>query len=883
MKIDAHSIAILATALTATMQVQLHADTMTKADNADNLNLGSSWVGAVVPSTNDVAAFDATITAKRTVLLGEDLTWEGIAFLDGVAGTVTINAGNTLTLGAGGIANTDDSTLEIKCAIVLGADQTWSNTGGFFELGTSTLSIDTAGHQLTLAGAGSKTFNAPITGGGDVIIEAGTGQFRRDLAESDLFIRSGATGYFDVWRGTHVRAANVQIDSSLLRTVGDSTSGGVGQVDQISGTLTAINDVTIQIQPSTSGYEQFFASNFVRTARATTLFRGTNLGVYSFDTMTNNSANIGFTVAPEMTGGGGAPGSSTLDILPGAFGDTATTGNGLGLVTYDATHGIRLLDTSTEYTSSITDGQSQLDNVRLVNVSGIPLTNVIDSATTINALVFDVSSTNGSGILITGSGSLTPASGIIFGRQTISTSTSADAMTIAVPTLDLGGNEGVFLFQTYNAQSYGIYGGQLTINSRITNDGGKGIVFRGYGVAQLRGTEINDYTGDTVLQSGNLYINKSVDNASIPGNLIIDGGNLINPGNEINDNADIFVNSGGYHQRPSLNTGSGASETFRDLYMTGGTFNTSSGGTGQGSTTARNAVLSGGTWNVNYGHKVSLSGTLTMNGGNLLVKRNTNNGQDTTRFTATGGLVITNTATGPYTPITIYGGYSSTAYGGTLILGDSLTFVGNDANAETTVIETSTPGTDSTWGAIALDGAKTFDIGDGPAATDLALQAILTDWNATTGSVVKAGLGTLALNGTNTFTGGMTVSAGTLAGTGVLASDLSVESGTTLAPGSVGTIGTFSVNADASFAEGSTLAIDISGSEADLVQVSGTVSGSLTVPVAQDQTDGEWLIMTASSFSADFSTTNPRWSLYARNNGTELWLTRTPGTMIIIR
>ena len=53
--------------------------------------------------------------------------------------------------------------------------------------------------------------------------------------------------------------------------------------------------------------------------------------------------------------------------------------------------------------------------------------------------------------------------------------------------------------------------------------------------------------------------------------------------------------------------------------------------------------------------------------------------------------------------------------------------------------------------------------------------------------------------------------------------------------------------------------------------------------MAQDQTDGEWLVMTASSFAADFVPTNPRWALYTRNGGTELWLTKKLGTVILVK
>ena len=90
-------------------------------------------------------------------------------------------------------------------------------------------------------------------------------------------------------------------------------------------------------------------------------------------------------------------------------------------------------------------------------------------------------------------------------------------------------------------------------------------------------------------------------------------------------------------------------------------------------------------------------------------------------------------------------------------------------------------------------------------------------------------------------------------------------------------------DADGDFEAGSILDLDIDGETADLLAVSGTVTGTATIPVAQDQATGEWRIMTAGSFDADFVSTNPRWSLSKRNGGTELWLTKKLATTIVIK
>src|SRR5262245_34094884 len=49
-----------------------------KTNNADNLDLTTSWEGGVVPTSADVAVWDNRVTAANTVNLGANTTWSGI-------------------------------------------------------------------------------------------------------------------------------------------------------------------------------------------------------------------------------------------------------------------------------------------------------------------------------------------------------------------------------------------------------------------------------------------------------------------------------------------------------------------------------------------------------------------------------------------------------------------------------------------------------------------------------------------------------------------------------------------------------------------------------------------------------------------------------------
>src|SRR5260370_20775955 len=104
----------------------LRAGTITKANNTDNLNLTTSWVGGVVPGALDVAKWDSTVTSPNSVALGADMSLGGI-IITNPGGAVTITAGNTLTTGANGIdMHVASQNLTITSGLTLGPGaQTW--------------------------------------------------------------------------------------------------------------------------------------------------------------------------------------------------------------------------------------------------------------------------------------------------------------------------------------------------------------------------------------------------------------------------------------------------------------------------------------------------------------------------------------------------------------------------------------------------------------------------------------------------------------------------------------------------------------------------------------------------------------------------------------
>lgn len=139
-----------------------------KANNADNLNLTTSWVGGVVPGAATIATWDATVTAANSTLLGANLTWGGISITN-PGGLVTIGGSNRLTLaGAAGInlsAATQNLTIDSPLTVA-----------GTTQLGSRVLTLSGANSVLTgvVSGGAANTTALNVTGGSLLLSGANT-------------------------------------------------------------------------------------------------------------------------------------------------------------------------------------------------------------------------------------------------------------------------------------------------------------------------------------------------------------------------------------------------------------------------------------------------------------------------------------------------------------------------------------------------------------------------------------------------------------------------------------------------------------------------------------------------------------------------------------
>jgi autotransporter-associated beta strand protein len=247
------------------------AATRIKANNTDNLNLTSSWVGGVVPGSLDIATWDSTVAGANTVALGADQSWQGISILN-PGGAVTISAGNTLTLGTGGInmsAATQDLT--ISSGLTLGAGhQVWNvatgrtltlNTGTFTRNPGATLVIDQTVNTGTIATTNITNTNgivgpwAIVSSSGAAANNSASGYTYATVSGGNLVAYTGATSMTGVgaWGGIPAGGTGtINYDISSTGTLGATglarnvntiryTGTGARQAGNNAGDLLTIN------------------------------------------------------------------------------------------------------------------------------------------------------------------------------------------------------------------------------------------------------------------------------------------------------------------------------------------------------------------------------------------------------------------------------------------------------------------------------------------------------------------------------------------------------------------------------------------------------------------------------------------------------------------
>ena len=874
-----------------------------KADNNDNLNLTLSWVGGVVPGAGDIAQWPLVPTGNMASDIGAPWSVAGIVVTNGSDSTgynsytVTINGSDTLTLGSQGLDYKGKKNLTINTPISVSADQIWRSQDGMLIVANA---VALNGHTITYSGGNVKQIKGAFSGTGSFLCEGGTFRMSNGTAapQADARITKASKIEFDqapasggAYRFHDVTLAGTDdVDGATLAGSGRDNEHGH---DKISGTLSVeAGNGTVSLSPHSKKHLSFEASNLNITKSGFLHFRGTNLGLTQRADLVTANSTILFGTAPTLLGGSGEKGSVTQPILPYAVVSTNTGDLGYTFATYDSDYGVRPLDIDTEYATTLPVGQEALENVRLVNdgTSGESVTTLLPNGlTAINSLMIDVAGSNGTGgYAIDAAENASPTlrlnSGMIYVRNMKSQSrTDGDEIPLRNFTLDLNGQRGVFISR--QADNNNLQSKALELHCPIVNNGGKGVNFcsvQNRGFIYLYGTSASTYTGPTRLVNGYLKLMKDgVDNVCIPGDLEIYSGSCQNTGNTIPDTADIRIYGGGLNQRGGAsNSGTSASETFRDLTMYGGSYNMGPGWGGGGSTTMRKATLFGGSLTLTNNGKQTVTDVLTLAGGTITLDRYADKSKSTLQYLQ-GGLSITNISSGVYTPIIFNAGSSETVPGAKSTLSVGITFTGNETNDNTAIIDAKEPGEGIAFGQFLMNGDLVFDIGDGAADIDLLIRPQLVDNGTTAGSLAKRGSGTLAIANTNAFTGVTSVDAGRLIADGALAGNVTVAAGATFRGGDRSESGALAVGGNITFAQGAKLEFDPGAA----TTVAGDVVFGGVEMVLKDGAEitEDVLVMKARSFSGVVSGKFGKFVTRYRNGGTELWLGKDKGIVISIR
>lgn len=205
-----------------------------KANNTNNLNLGTSWVGGVAPAPTSTARWNNTVTTSNTCALGAAAVWGGIA-IENPGGPVTItNAGAfPLTIGSNAMdigMSAATNNLTLQCPLVLNDENVWS-----------------VAQDRTVAISGAISGGFPIIkqGPGTALL-SGVNSFTGGLSVSEGILEIGGSG--SLGSGSYNGTLDVSPDavfrhnSSVSQTLAGTISGGGAISKNGSGSLTLSGD-----------------------------------------------------------------------------------------------------------------------------------------------------------------------------------------------------------------------------------------------------------------------------------------------------------------------------------------------------------------------------------------------------------------------------------------------------------------------------------------------------------------------------------------------------------------------------------------------------------------------------------------------------------------
>jgi autotransporter-associated beta strand protein len=821
-----------------------------KDNNTDDLNLGTSWVGGLPPTSSDVALWDSTVAADNTTLLAANTNWAGVKILN-PGGPVTINSTSTnanasasLTLGASGLnlsSASADLTFGAPVALLGANTQHWS-------VGPGRL-LTLNGALVRAATGNSATVSIDTSLGGTINIASGT-------VSSLLLAGNAPFATVNVIDFAALDASRNVVPASTLGTIyGPYNAGNAG----VSGTYPSpVLDVT----GTTAGSAVAFRLGNSLTVPNGIRFEAANTQNTQWTVDTSSSGRLLSTGAILV-----GPDVGAQNVTFGGPGGVRANGNAQDLILFQNNPSGDLIFTTVINPASSSSASPLVKTgpgrVVLATVNTYTGPTRIEQGT----LIVNGSTTANSAVTVNNGATLGGA-GTILGSVTV-----ASGAAVAPGST--------------NGQ------GTLTIGGSVTLNSASALNFYSPTTPTTNSTALLNLTN-------NLVVNGTVNVSILSGSAAIGQYPLVKWTNAIPGAVFSALNLAFLPPHVGGYLSNNTSTSSIDLVVTNIT-EPLTWSTGSGAWDINSSV----NWKDSAGNPTTyqqtgaLADTVvfedTLSGASpIMVTLNTNvvppgvTVNSTKNYTITGSGSIrgpgglTKQGSGPLTLATVnsFTG-SANLNGGTVVFSSSPNLGTGPINFGGGVLQYASGNSDDISPRIITFGAGGGTIDTGGNTVNFASPV----GNNGTGGLTKIGNGTLTLNGTNRYSGNTLVTQGTLAisslsyisnsvaiivnsgatldvtqnspitlstpvaqslsGAGTISGSLALPASTTVSPGTNGVVGTFNVTGDVTF-NGGTYVCDISAASRDLINITSGLqltSGKLQLNVTGLLANGSYKII----------------------------------------
>lgn len=685
-----------------------------KANNTDNLSLGTSW--DTLPTSSDVAVFDSTYATVGNLNTGALVQWQGIEIIN-PGGNVVINnstIGQDVALGTAGVdmsAATVNLTLQ---RLRVDASQTWNiasgrtfNIGNSASVRTGVLSLGAGGpFTITKSGAGTVQLDTTNTAIGNVNWDIQAGLIRA------IWNGSSAWGTGSITLG----GGGIAVGTNFTGSVGNWTWNN--NISLTNSTNSFIDNQNI------AGADRWLKLEGVISGSGNLEFRDTGTGFTNLDAgfilagTNTNTGTVTINSGVEVRVGGANAG--TLDDIAGnngkLAGDSALVTNN-GTLTFGRrdSHAVAnaISGTGNLRIGMISTLGGSATDVQVVTLTGTStytgrtiINNGVLSAGTLNSVAGGSASSNLGAPVTVANGTIDLGGGTLGGtlRYTGTGETTDRVINLAGTTgggvLEQSGTGLLKFTSGFTATGSGIKtlslqgssAGTGEVSGAIIDNSGTNktsLIKAGTGTWTLSGT--NTYTGVTTIRgnngtSGELRVS-SIGNGGAAGNL----------GQATNVATNIVFGESGLTTGKLVYTGSG--ENTDRLFTLNGNAIIENNGSG-----ALNFTNTG-----NLGKTSGILQTLTFggtNGGSLAANIIKGGGSSNVEVIKTGAGTWTLAGTAnTYTA-------NTTVNAGTLIVNGNIS-----TSALTTVKSGATLGGSGTVGALTIDSGGFLKPGNSPGIT----------------------------------------------------------------------------------------------------------------------------------------------------------------------